>query len=151
MEGITPESVLFSAPDDTLAITRDHMEEAIASFEDPSSEGEVDFVSLGCPHLSLEEMRRASELLVGKKVTKTLWITTARPTKRMADQLGYTSVIEAAGGVIAADTCCVVAPIQGFFNVMATDSAKACYYGASKHGMKTRLLSFDEAIAEAIK
>ena len=151
MEGITPESVLYSVPDNTLAITRDNIEDAIRSFEEPASNDEVDFVNLGCPHLSLQEIGRASELLKGKKVTRTLWITTARPTKRMADQLGYTSVIEAAGGVIAADTCCVVAPIQGYFKVMATDSAKACYYGASKHGLKTRLVSFEAAIEEALK
>ncbi len=151
MEGITPESVLYSTPDDTLAITRDSMEEAIRSFEGPASTDEVDFVSLGCPHLSLEELKRVAEMLKDRKVVKTLWITTARPTKRMADHLGYTAIIEAAGGVIAADTCCVVAPIQGYFRGLVTDSAKACYYGASKHGLKTRLVSFEEAIEEALR
>ena len=151
MEGITPESVLYSTPDDTLAITRDNMEESIRSLHQPGMEEVVDFVSLGCPHLSLDELKRVAELLKGKKVTKTLWITTARPIKRMADQIGYTSIIEAAGGVIAADTCCVVAPIKGFFHLVATDSAKACYYAASKQELKTRFVSFEEAIQEALR
>ncbi len=151
MEGITPESVLYPAPDDTLAITRDQMEEAVRSLDEPPSEQEVDFVSLGCPHLSLDELARVAGALKGKKVTKDLWITTSRPVKRMADQMGYTAIIQAAGGVVAADTCCVVAPIKGFFNVLATDSAKACYYAASKHGLKTRLVSFDEALQEALR
>jgi predicted aconitase len=68
----------------------------------------------------------------------------------MADQLGYTAIIEAAGGVVAPDTCCVVAPIQGFFTSLATDSAKACYYAASKQGLKTRLLTFEAALQEAL-
>jgi hypothetical protein len=143
--------MLYSMPDDTLAITRDNLEESIRSLMEPISSDEVDFVSLGCPHLSLDELARVAEKLKGKKVSKTLWITTARPTKQIADQMGYTAVIEAAGGVVAADTCCVVAPIKDFFKVMATDSAKACYYAASKHGFKTRFLPFDEVILEALK
>ena len=151
MEGITPESVLFPAPDDTLAITRDTLEEAVSLFQEPILEDAVDFVSLGCPHLSLEELGRVADALTEKKVKKTLWITTARPIKRMADQMGYTAVIEAAGGVIAADTCCVVAPIKGFFHTVATDSAKACYYAASKNKFKTLIRSFDEVVEEALR
>ena len=151
MEGITPESALYHAADETLAITRDDLEEAIRSLNEPISSEEVDFVSLGCPHLSLEEIARVAEQLEGKKVTKTFWITTARPTKRIADQMGYTARIEKAGAVVAADTCCVVAPINGVFKTLVTDSAKACYYAASKNGFKTRFLPFDEVIQEALK
>ena len=92
-----------------------------------------------------------AERLAGRHVRKTFWIATARPTKRIADQMGYTAVIEAAGAVFAVDTCCVVAPIRNRFKAMATDSAKACYYAAAKHGFKTRFLPFDEVIEEALK
>ena len=79
------------------------------------------------------------------------WITTARPIKRIADQLGYTRIIEAAGARFAADTCCVVAPIQGRFSAMATDSAKACYYAYSKNRLKTVFLPFDEVVRLALQ
>jgi predicted aconitase len=46
----------------------------------------------------------------------------------MADRMGYTAIIEAAGAKFATDTCCVVAPIKGRFKALGTDSAKACYY-----------------------
>jgi predicted aconitase len=155
MEGITPESGLFPAPletrMETLVITRNDIDEAIRSLDAPLSTDEVDFVSLGCPHLSLQEIARVAEQLDGKHVRKTFWITTARPTKRIADQMGYTALIEAAGAVFAVDTCCVVAPIKGRFNAIATDSAKACYYAAAKHGFKTRFLPFDEVIEQALK
>ena len=36
--------------------------------------GEVDFVSLGCPHLTLREIQRIAHLLEGKQVTKEFWI-----------------------------------------------------------------------------
>jgi len=151
MEGITPESVLFQAPGDTITITRSDLEAADHFLNDPLSVNQVDFVSLGCPHLSLQEIARVADQLKGKKVRKTFWITTARPTKRIADQMGYTSIIEEAGAVFATDTCCVVAPIKGRFKAIATDSAKACYYAAAKNEFKIRFLPFDEVIAEALK
>ncbi len=151
MEGITPESTLHPVPDDTLLINQADLDEAIHSLESSPPGGEVDFVSLGCPHLSLAEIQHVAELLRGKKVCKTFWITTARPTKRIADQMGYTAIIEAAGAVFAVDTCCVVAPIKGRFRLLATDSAKACYYAAAKNGSCTRFLPFDEVVAEALK
>ena len=85
---------------------------------------EIDFISVGCPHASINEIAKLAELLTGKKVTKEFWITTARPTKKIADSAGYTKIIENAGAKFAADTCCVVAPIKGRFKCLATDSAK---------------------------
>jgi len=151
MEGITPESSQHPAPDETLVITQGDLDEAIRSLDAPPDNEEVDFVSLGCPHLSLDEIRRAAELLNGGRVRKTFWITTSRPVKRIADQMGYTAIIEEAGAVFAVDTCCVVAPIKGRFERIATDSAKACYYAGAKNGFETRFLPFDEVIAEALK
>jgi predicted aconitase len=111
----------------------------------------VDFVSLGCPHLSIDEIQRVAKRLAGRHVRKTFWITTSRPVKRIADQMGYTADIEAAGAVFAVDTCCVVSPIKGRFNVLATDSAKACYYASAKNNFQTRFLPFDEVIEEALR
>ena len=74
-----------------------------------------------------------------------------RPVKRIADQMGYTAIIEEAGAVFAVDTCCVVAPIKGRFKALATDSAKVCYYAAAKNGFQTRFLPFDEVIEEALR
>jgi predicted aconitase len=150
MEGITPEASLFEPPVDRVEIRQADIEGAVRSLNDDTA-GEVDFASLGCPHLSIREIARIAELLRGKKVKKTFWITTARPTKQMAERMGYAAIIEEAGAVLAADTCCVVAPIQGRFHTLATDSAKACYYAYGKNKMKTRLMSFDEVIYEALK
>jgi len=151
MEGITPESAIHPAPAEILIIGQKDLEEAIRSLDISPVSDEVDFVSLGCPHLSLTEIQRVAERLAGQHVRKTFWITTSRPVKRIADQMGYSAVIEAAGAVFAVDTCCVVAPIKGRFKVLATDSAKACYYAAAKNGSKTRFLPFDEVIQEALK
>jgi len=149
IEGLSPEAGQLTPPGAELVVTRADLEIASRSLSSATS-FEVDFVSLGCPHLSLDEIRRISQLLQGRQVKKEFWITTARHTQIRAERLGYTRVIEAAGAKFAADTCCVVAPIQGRFKAMATDSAKACYYAASKNKLKTLLLPFDEVVNEAI-
>jgi predicted aconitase len=148
MQGITPEAHSLP-PLDFFTVTQDDLDRAQASLNDASS-SEVDFVSLGCPHLSIREIARIADLLRGRKVTKEFWITTARPTKQIADRMGYTAIIEASGAKFAADTCCVVAPIRGRFHAIATDSAKACYYAYAKNRFKTMFLTFDEVVQEAL-
>jgi len=148
--GITPESSRYSRPEECISVSREELEEAYRELN-PSQDTPVDFVSLGCPHLNLPEIARIAGMLAGKKVKKEFWITTSRPVKQMADQMGYTKIIEDSGAKFATDTCCVVAPIKGRFQRIATDSAKACYYASGKNQMGTVFLPFDEVIREALR
>lgn len=150
IQGITSEACLFSPPKETIFISSNDINDAQDSLSDAGAIN-VDFVSLGCPHLSIREIAQIAQLLEGKQVKKEFWITTSRQVKQLADQAGFTRIIEASGAKIAADTCCVVAPIKGRFHVMATDSAKACFYARGKHRMKTLYKSFDEVVLEAEK
>lgn len=150
LPGITPEAAALEPPAEHISITPNDLDTAHRSMDDADLQA-VDFISLGCPHLSLAEIARIAQLLQGKRVTKEFWITTARPVKLMADRLGYTEVIEASGAKFAADTCCVVAPIKGRFKAMATDSAKACYYASAKNGFRTILMPFDQVVQEALR
>jgi len=150
MEGITPEAGLHQPPHETIPIQLADLDLAQSSLND-STASQADFVSLGCPHLSIQEIARIAELLDGKHVKKEFWITTARPTKQIADQMGYTALIEASGAKFAVDTCCVVAPIKGRFQALVTDSAKACYYAASKNRFKTVFLPFDQVVFAALE
>ncbi len=150
LEGITPEAAQMTPPAATLTLTAADVDEAARSMTDATAD-EVDFVSLGCPHLSLVEIAYVAERLRGRRVTKEFWITTARPTKQVADQMGYTRLIEASGAKFAVDTCCVVAPIRGRFRALATDSAKACYYAYAKNKFKTRFGSMDAVLEEATR
>jgi predicted aconitase len=150
MRGITPEAERFTAPDETLMITQANLDEAQRTLVSAETE-DADFVSLGCPHLTLNEIARIAELLKGKRVTKEFWITTARPIKQMADRMGYTRIIEDAGAKFAADTCCVVSPIKGRFKALITDSAKACYYASGKNKFKTIIMPFDEVVLAAVE
>ncbi len=148
IEGITPEAAQFSPPLQKVQITENDLLDArnsLGILEEP-----VDFVTLGCPHLSLNEIARLAELLDRRKVKKEFWVTTSRPVKQTADRMGYSTIIEESGAKFATDTCCVVAPIAGRFKHMVTDSAKACYYGAAKNRFKVSIRSFEDVVKEAL-
>jgi predicted aconitase len=158
VQGITPEADQVEPPKQSFSISQIDLEKSIRSLTETTSSDsgelepeDVDFVSLGCPHLSVQEIARIAQLLEGKKVTKEFWITTARPTKQIADRMGYSEIIEASGAKFAADTCCVVAPIRGRFKTLATDSAKACYYAYAKNNFKTVFKPFEEVVMEALR
>lgn len=146
MEGITPENV--AAPQEKIIITHKDVEDAIKFLND---ECEVDFVSVGCPHCSMNEMERIASLLKGRKVSKETWITTSRQMKAEADKRDWTKIIEASGAKIVCDTCLAVAPLKGRFRAIATNSAKGCYYGRGSNGFKTRFMSLEECIKEAVR
>jgi predicted aconitase len=150
MEGITPEYNKYPVPNNIIfEINQDDLEKTRAELIDDGLE--IDFVSVGCPHASIHEIAYIASLLEGKKVKKEFWITTARPTKKIADAAGYSKIIEEAGAKFAADTCCVVAPIKGRFKGIIVDSAKACYYGRAKNKFKVKIGTIENCVEEAIK
>ena len=150
MAGVTPEASRYAPPGEPIAIRRADIDAALDSLSNATT-SEVDFVSLGCPHLTIQEIARIAQLLAGRQVKREFWITTSRPVRQLADRLGYAAIIEASGAKFATDTCCVVAPIAGRFRALATDSAKACYYAAAKNKEKVRLLPFDQVVLEALR
>jgi len=147
--GVTPEAAAYPPPEAQVCVDQRALDQAVEALNDAGRD-EIDFVSLGCPHLTIHEIARLAALLEGRRVQREFWITTARPTKQIADRMGYTRTIEASGAKFAVDTCCVVAPIQGRFHALATDSAKACYYAFAKNRFKTRFQSFEETVALAL-
>jgi len=150
MEGITPEHNNYPKPTEIkFEINQADLVKTRSELIDDDIE--IDFVSVGCPHASIHEIAEMARLIQGKKVKKEFWITTARPTKRIADETGYSKIIEAAGAKFAADTCCVVAPIKGRFKGIMVDSAKACYYGRGKNKFKVKIGSIEECIEEATR
>ncbi|MBY9007261.1 MAG: aconitase X catalytic domain-containing protein [Candidatus Lokiarchaeota archaeon] len=148
MEGITPEALKYPKPKNIkIEINEQDIKKGLAELIDEDIE--VDFVSIGCPHASIDEIAQVAKLLKGKTVNKEFWITTGRPTKKIADEAGYTKIIENAGAKFAADTCCVVAPIKGRFKGIVVDSAKACYYGRAKNKFKVKIANIEECVKEA--
>lgn len=145
IEGATPNTT--EVPSETTKVTELDMKKAEKELNDETT---IDFVGIGCPHASIREIGRIAELLDGKKVRKEVWIATARPTKQMADRMGYTATIEASGARFACDTCFAVAPLKGRFKGLATDSAKGCFYGRGRNKFSVKHCSLEECIAEAV-
>ncbi len=146
IEGITPNKTPI--PNESITITRKEIDNALDQLNDDC---EVDFVSVGCPHCSIEELEKLAKLLKDKKVTKEFWVTTARPIKKQAEEKGFAQVIEKSGAKFACDTCCVVAPIKGRFKCLATDSAKGCFYAAAKNKFKVKIMSIEKLVEEACR
>ena len=148
MEGITPNKTTI--PDKTEVVTDDDLRAARVELDD--SEAEIDFISVGCPHASIKEIADIAAMLDGKKVSdgKTVWITTAKPTKDLAIKMGFYDTIENAGAFLVADACCAVAPLKGKFSGLMTDSAKACFYARGKNKFKTEIRTVEQCIKEAI-
>ena len=145
IEGVTPNKTAI--PKEELKITQKDIENAFASLTDGK---DPDFISLGCPHCSIEEVEKIASLLSGKKVKVETWITLSRAVKSQADRLGYTRAIRASGAKIACDTCLAVAPLKGRFVCLATNSAKGCYYGRGNNKFKTLIGSTEECMDAAV-
>lgn len=149
IRGITPESEKYEEPKERMEIKEEDIRDAYKQMSDEIDK--PDFISLGCPHSSIEEIAEIAELLKGRKIKSGIkfWVVTARSTKKRSDKLGYTQTIENAGGKIFCDTCMVVAPLRGKFKAMLTNSAKACYYCRS--WMKVKLASLRDCVEVAVK
>jgi len=127
VEDMTPEAHLMDTKGlEKLTISDKELNEAFSKL---STGKEPDIVILGCPHSSLKEIMTISRKLEGKKLKKPLWVCTSRMVKEAANRMGFTQVIEAAGGRVVADTCMVVAPIEDMgYKTTAVNSGKAANY-----------------------
>ena len=136
MENITPEYELAGEEDveDIMFISDKEIAETRESLS--TTDREIDLVCLGCPHASLEEIKEVAAIVQGKTIKNKLWICTSVSVKATADRMGYTQIIESAGGNVVCDTCMVVAPIEDMgFEVIGVNSAKAANYVPSMCGL----------------
>ena len=123
----------------------------------------VDFVNLGCPHYTLEQIRQVALLIHGRKVhgDVTFWVFTSRAIKAIADRTGYSDVIANAGGLVVSDCCGVTChlrqsirrnfdlPVPGV-HTMITDSAKQAKYANTSIGCTTILATVEDCIKTAV-
>jgi len=127
IEELTPEADLIDKDGlETIDVGKKELEE---TYEKLNTGKDPDIVILGCPHASLREISVLSEKLKDKKLKKPVWICTSRVMKEAADRMGFTEIIEIAGGHIVADTCMVVSPIEKMgYKTTGVNSGKAANY-----------------------
>ncbi len=151
VEGVTPEAragigIAPAAP--TLVV--EDLSPGYTALNGPAEE--IDLVSIGCPHASLEEIEAVASYLAGRRVKAALWITTARATRQAAEERGLVARIVAAGGQVVADTCLVVAPVADLgFRSLATNSAKMALYAPSHSGLSVHLGPMEQCLEAAIR
>jgi len=136
IDGITPEFVVSNPEnikdmkeiiftDTELNKIKNEINKRFKSNDDSKPE----LIAIGCPHASLDEIKKVAELVDGKKVCCDLWVCTSRFMREKADEKGYLKTIEKAGGKIIADTCMVVCPIEEMgYKITAVNSGKAAKY-----------------------
>ena len=150
VEGVTPEADRLDIllPDrETYRV--DDLGPAYAALN--ADAREIDLVWFGCPHASLDEIRRVSGLLGGRRISSDLWITTSRDVRRLAAEEGLVDAIEVTGGRIVADMCVVVAPMQELnYRTLATPSAKGATYVPSHAGLLVRYGTVEQCVEAAV-
>lgn len=137
LAGITPEAATLEAafgrnrPLERFRFGRAERKRAYDQVNSTARDSQVDFIMLGCPHYTLEQIEETCRLLEGRRVHEntSLWIFTPRATKQLADQKGYTKIITDAGGHLMSDTCSALGRVlpKGT-KVAAVDSAKQAHY-----------------------
>ena len=136
IEDVTPEYDVAdkSEASEKITITKEDILQTREKLT--TTDKEADLICLGCPHASLEEIKKVADIVKGKTIKNKLWICTSINVKASADRMGYTKTIENAGGNIVCDTCMVVAPIEDMgFEVLGVNSANAANYVPSMCGL----------------
>lgn len=125
VEGSTPESVGHDLKGlDIVHIGRKDLDEVRSKL---SVGEEPDLIALGCPHLSVKEIRELVMITKGRKRSPDVevWFCTSRSTVAQCPE--EVAALNRFGNVVC-DTCMIVAPIEGTHRVTATNSCKACSY-----------------------
>lgn len=125
-EGVTPEA----ADQDISGLERIHIgpKELEAAYSKLNTVGDVQLIALGCPHLTDKEMHQIAAFLKGKEKVRDdieIWFCTSAEVR---DRCPADVEIMERFGPVLADTCMVVAPIEGAFQRTGTNSAKAGNY-----------------------
>jgi len=157
--GVTPEAPSVEAafgtsePVNTLRYGKQERRTAYENLNSSAKDENVDFIMLGCPHDSIEQVWQAARLLEGKRLHSgtELWIHTPRALRELADRSGYTKIIEEAGGHILSDSCPAISRLMPKgTQVVATDSAKQAHYLPAITGVQTWFGSLEDCVQAGV-
>lgn len=163
--GVTPEATCLAQctggrkPEVEIEVKRRNIAdgyEKLNNAEDPK----LDMVVLGCPHLTIKEIKDLAALMDGNRISQNVRVVVgiAKGAYNLAKECGFSDVIEAAGGILV--NCCVSGLNPYIFlenemraRVVATNSARAAHYiqRLSKGETKTFYSSMKACINSAVK
>jgi predicted aconitase len=109
-------------------------------------------VTLGCPLLSLQELKDLAGRMQGRRVKEKMhfWVYLAEDTYRHGKGLGLIQPLEKAGVWFSTGTCATISPVKvwGFSHVM-TNSAKCALVVPSEHDVAISYRDTDGCILAA--
>lgn len=114
---------------------------------------DVDFILLGCPHASLDQLAQIAYRLEGRRLHDSvqLWVMTPRALATMSARNGYTRAITRAGGHVLTDSCPAMSKAAPpGTRVFATDSAKQAHYLPAILGIEAWFGTLDECLDAAV-
>ena len=153
--GVTPEAPTLEAalgnkkPQETVVFGVKELKEAYEMLNS-ADDSAVDLVVIGCPHLSIWELRELASLLDGKKIQPNvrLMLGVSSPVYLLARETGYIDVIERAGGFFENSCASLLNPLLFLGNtprILATNSARGAHYIVRLTGGKTKVFYGDAA------
>ncbi len=131
VRNVTPEAQAGVEPErglETLHVGPPELEDAYRSLSATLKDRDVDLITIGCPHVSIDELEEIAQFLKGRRRRKgapDLWVCTSKEVKKLGSEA--VKIIEGFGKVLV-DTCMVVAPIEEVASSTATNSGKAAVY-----------------------
>lgn len=134
--GLTPEAPTLEAAlghreaREVITVGRKEIQETLNQY--PWHKKDIDMAVFGCPHMTIEEVKHMAELLKGRKIKegKRLWAGMPYQHYALGEKMGYTQIIEDAGGVFASSCMATIpdSPIPEDVKLIATNSFKAAHY-----------------------
>jgi predicted aconitase len=131
VEKATPEALQGLVPEpglERLLVGPEELDRSYRSLSATLKEQDVELITIGCPHVSIDELEEIAEFLRGKQKREgapDMWVCVSKDVKKRAPEA--VKVIEGYGKVLV-DTCMVVSPIDNVASVTATNSGKAATY-----------------------
>lgn len=157
--GITPEANTLEEAIGTkkikkiITIGKKELLETYKKINMQQKRSEIDFIVLGCPHASLEQVKIIVEKIENKKINKNvkMWILVPYSIKSLCDRQGYTEKIENFGAILLSDICPAVAGLlpPNTKNVL-TNSIKQAHYIANLLNCNSYYGSLETNILAAI-
>jgi hypothetical protein len=148
--GTTPEAQTLEQafgpkkPQETIRVGAKEMKEMWRKLNTTDSD-DVDMVCIGCPHLSIPELKELADLLKGKKIKdgKRLFISVGDDMLSMAKKMDLDKKIERSGAIILTGVCNgPLTPWDQMVDkpkVVATNSTKAAHYIYAGSGMSVNV------------
>lgn len=133
--GMTPEAPTLEEalggqkPSEIVTVGRQEIQQTKDLY---AGEDHVDMALFGCPHCTVSELKTLTSILEDKKMgsNQRLWIGMPYQHYYLAQAMGYTGIIEKAGGIISSSCMATIpdSPIPEDVKVIATNSFKAAHY-----------------------